>query len=142
MFPAGSVTLELTIVCADGTTDSDSDGSGGCDTSGGDRWGVEAGGSLITERNVDVIVLTPNSSVRNNKRSGFASIFLMFVLSWLSIRKSSQRRLFPQDIALRMNATSGTGSDADGAKNTFLEPFYTENDCFTTTGSGHKHGES
>jgi hypothetical protein len=40
---------------------------------------VEAGGSLITERNVDVIVLTPNSSVRN-KRSGFASIFLMFVL--------------------------------------------------------------
>ena len=68
---AGRVSLEITAVCVDGGT--------GCDVSDGDRWGVESSpvptphSPLITERNIDVVVLTPNSSdieLRMNATSG------------------------------------------------------------------------
>ena len=56
---AGVATITLTVVGADGSTaaaDSAADLSG-------DRWGVESGsGELITERNVDAILLHPNQT--------------------------------------------------------------------------------
>ena len=57
---AGVATITLTVVGADGSTaaaDSAADLSG-------DRWGVESrsSGALITERNVDAILLHPNQT--------------------------------------------------------------------------------
>ena len=56
---AGVATITLTVVGVDGSTaaaDSAADLSG-------DRWGVESGsGELITERNVDAILLHPNQT--------------------------------------------------------------------------------
>ena len=56
---AGVATITLTVVGVDGSTaaaDSAADLSG-------DRWGVETGsGELITERNVDAILLHPNQT--------------------------------------------------------------------------------